>query len=141
MNPFRAWTRPLALVEQMIGLFLLGALWYWWLGIAESTTARLLLSIAALAAFIAGIVLLIRRGRSRLGDPANPGSTGKTLAALLLLFMSLCAAYYLVWWVPEVSGIKGQMASVALRFGAGFLLVVTFWANLLSTMSRRPTAA
>ena len=136
MNPFRAWTRPVAMLEQIAGLAALGALWYWWLGIAETTTGRVLLSLAVLLLLLAGVWLLVRRGRARLADPDQPGSTGVAFTALLLLVMSLAAAYYLIWWVPELKGMWGQMASVALRFGAAFALVATFWANLLGSLAR-----
>ena len=136
MNPFRAWTRPAAMLEQMAGLAALGGLWYWWLGIAESTTGRLLLSFAVLLLLLAGVWMLARRGRARLADAAETGSMGGTLTALLLLAMSVAAAYYLIWWVPELKGMSGQMASVALRFGAAFGLVATFWANLLASLAR-----
>jgi hypothetical protein len=136
MNPFRAWTRPVAMLEQIAGLAALGGLWYWWLGIAETTISRALLSLAGLFLLLAGVLLLVRRGRARLGSTDQTGSMGVTLTALLLLVMSFAAAYYLIWWVPEVKGMWGQMASVALRFGAAFALVATFWANLLGSLAR-----
>ncbi len=136
MNPFRAWTRPVAMLEQMAGLAALGGLWYWWLGIAETTMSRALLSLAGLLLLLAGVLLLVRRGRASLGDTDRAGSMGVTLTALLLLMMSFAAAYYLIWWVPELKGMWGQMASVALRFGAAFALVATFWANLLGSLAR-----
>jgi hypothetical protein len=138
MNPLRAWQRPVALIEQATGVAALGGLWYWWLGIAESTTGRLALSIAVLLALIAGLWLLVKRGRARLSDAAQPGSAGQGMAALLLLAMSFAAAYYLIWWVPEASGLRAQMASVAVRFGTAFALVVTFWANLLASIGGEP---
>ena len=136
MNPFRAWTRPVAMMEQIAGLAALGGLWYWWLGIAETTSGRTLLSLAGLVALLAGVWMLVRRGRSRLADAAETGSMGVTFTALLLLAMSLAAAYYLIWWVPEFKGMGSQMASVALRFGLAFGLVATFWANLLGSLPR-----
>ena len=135
MNPFRAWTRPVAMLEQMAGLAALGGLWYWWLGIAESTTGRLLLSFAVLLLLMSGVWMLVRRGRTRLSDAAQTGSMGVTLTALLLLAMSVAAAYYLIWWVPELKGMWSQMASAGLRFGAAFGLVATFWANLLGSLA------
>jgi hypothetical protein len=140
MNPLRAWQNPAAMIEQAAGLAALGGLWYWWLGIAESTAGRLALSAAVLLALIAGLWLLVKRGRARLAGPSQPGSAGQGFSALLLLAMSLAAAYYLIWWVPEVSGLRTQMASVALRFGAAFALVVTFWANLLGSLGGQPAA-
>lgn len=136
MNPFAAWKRPLAMLEQAVGLAALGVVWYWWLGIAESSTLRFLLSLLVLAAIVGGLWLLVRRGRARLSGPL----AGPALVAALLFAMSLAAAYYLIWWVPEVSGLRAQTASVAVRFGAAFLLVVTFWANLLGSMAQRPRA-
>ncbi len=135
MNPFRAWTRPVPMLEQIAGLAALGGLWYWWLGIAESTTGRLLLSLAVLMLLAAGAWLLIQRGRTRLAEPGQSASMGAAFTALLLLILSFAVAYYLIWWVPELKGMWGQMASVALRFGTAFALVATFWANLLGSLA------
>lgn len=131
MNPFRAWTRPVAMIEQTVGLVALGSLWYWWLGIAESTTLRLLLSATVLLAMLAALWLLVQRGRARVA-----GSAGPALVALLLFAMSLAAAYFLIWWVPAISGLRGQTVSMVIRFGTAFALVITFWANLLGSMAR-----
>ena len=137
MNPFAAWKRPVAMLEQIVGLIALGGIWYWWLGIAESTISRTLLSVSVLLPMVAGFLFLVRRGRSRLAR--QPGSTGQSLAALLLMAMSLAAAYYLIWWVPGISSLRGQMVSMVLRFGAAFLLIITFWTNLLGSLSRTTT--
>jgi len=137
MNPFAAWKRPVAMLEQVVGLIALGGVWYWWLGIAESTIAKTLLSIVLFVLMLGGLWLLVRRGRARLAS--QPGSMGQSLAALLFLAMSLAAAYHLIWWVPEITGLRGQMVSVVLRFGAAFLLIVTFWTNLLGSLSRTTT--
>ena len=133
MNPLRAWNKPAALLEQAVGLAALGGVWYWWLGIAESNTGRLVLSLAVLILLLAGTWLLVRRGRARLAADAGESSP---VVAVLLLAMSFAAAYWLIWWIPEIAGLRAQMASVAVRFGAAFALVVTFWANLLGTLRR-----
>lgn len=135
MNPFRALTRPAAFAEQAAGLAALGAVWIWWLGIAESTAGRLLLSGAALLVLVAGFWLLVRRGRARLADPGQPGSPAQVFTALLLLAMSIGAAYFLIWWVPGFEGLRGQMVSLVLRFGAAFLLVALFWSNFLAALA------
>ena len=131
MNPFRSWTRPVAMLEQAAGLAVLGGLWYKWLGIAESSVSQLLLSVSTVFGMLAITLMLVARGRTRIAGP-----TGPTLVALLLFAMSLAAAYYLVWWVPSVAGLRSQTISVALRFGVAFLLVVTFWANFLGSLAR-----
>ena len=136
MNPFRVWRRPVAMLEQVAGLATVGGLWYWWLGVAESTIASFMLSIFVLLLMIVAAWLLIRRGRQRLGGESN--STGQSLTALLLLAMSLAAAYYLIWWVPAISSLSGQTISVVLRFGVAFALVLTFWANLLGGLAAYP---
>lgn len=141
MNPFRTWKHPIAVLEQMVGLAALGALWYWWLGIAESNISRSLMSLAAVFAMLAVLAATIARGRKRLSEPEAPGSAGQTLTALLLLAMSIAAAYFLIWWVPGIAGLRGQIVSVVLRFGLAFLLVVTFWANLLGSWGRPPVPA
>ncbi len=131
MNPFRTWMQPVAMLEQAAGLAVLGGLWYNWLGIAESSISQLLLSAATVLAMIAIAWMLVKRGRTRIAPSAGPA-----LVALLLFAMSLAAAYSLVWWVPGVSGLRSQTISVVLRFGAAFVLVVTFWANFLGSLSR-----
>ena len=130
MNPFRTWTRPVAMLEQAAGLAVLGGLWYKWLDIAESSISQLLLSAATVLAIIAIAWMLVKRGRSRISP-----SSGPALVALLLLAMSLAAAYYLVWWVPGVTGLRSQTISMVLRFGAAFVLVLTFWANFLGSLA------
>lgn len=135
MNPFRALKRPAAFAEQMLGLGAIGGIFWWWLGIAESTTGRVMLSAAALVAIVAGLWILVHRGRARLADSAQPGSVAQSLSALLFLAMSVAAAYWLIWWVPAIEGLRGQIASMVVRFGAAFLLVALFWSNLLAAMA------
>lgn len=135
MNPFRALKRPAAFAEQALGLLLAGGIFWWWLGIAESSASRLLFSASALLALVAVLAVLIKRGRTRLADASEPGSGAQAITALLFLAMSIAAAYFLVWWVPAIEGLRGQIASVVLRFGAAFLLVVLFWSNLLAAMA------
>ena len=130
MNPLAAWKRPVAMIEQAAGLAALGWLWYWWLGLAESTTPRVLLSLLLLCTILGGLWLLIRRGRARLAEAA----AGPGFVALLLFVMSLAAAYYLIWWVPGFTGLRAQMASVGIRFATAFLLVITFWGHLLASL-------
>jgi hypothetical protein len=137
MNPFLVWRRPGAMLEQIAGLAVLGGAWYWWLGITESSVSRLLQSASVLLAILALLLAIVRRGLARLSDPAQPGSAGQNLVAMLLLAMSIAAAYYLVWWVPGITSIRGQVVSAVLRFGAAFFLVVTFWGNLLGNLGQK----
>lgn len=135
MNPFQALRRPLAFAEQCLGLALLGGIWFWWLDLAESTTGRLIISGLTVTAIAAGVWLLARRGRARFASPENQaaGGAGQAIAAALLLAMSIAAAYWLVWWVPAIDSLTGQVVSIVLRFGAAFLLVALFWSNLLAS--------
>ncbi len=133
MHPFRVWTRPAAMLEQAVGLIVLAGLGYKWLDIAESSLAQLLLSMATVLAMIAIALMLVKLGRGRIAATSSPG-----IVAWLLFAMSLAAAYQLIWWVPSLTGLRGQSISVALRFSAAFVLLVTFWANLLGSWAAKP---
>ena len=127
----------MAVAEQALGLGGFGAIFYWWLGVAETSMGQFVVSALGLVALAGLAWTLIRRGRLRVGGGAPPDA-GERLGAAVLLALCVFAAYHLVWWVPGVEGMRAQLASMALRFGSAFLLVVTAWANLLGAF--RPAA-
>lgn len=130
MNPFRVWKQPVAMAEQALGLAALGAIFYWWLGVAETSMGQFVISALGLLVLLAGVWWLVRRGRVRVAAESAAGASER-LGAVVLLGLCGFAAYHLVWWVPGVEGMRAQIASLVVRFGAAFLLVVTAWANLL----------
>ncbi|MEZ5403312.1 MAG: hypothetical protein R2729_26770 [Bryobacteraceae bacterium] len=135
----RVFDHPVLIAEQALGFAAIGGVFWWWLGFPESGTAALLLSIAALVLMIAGVVALVRRARAKLaGAPAN-GSDG--IVSLMLLIAALAAAYYLVWWVPDLTGFGAQAVSMAIRWGVAYLAVLLAWLNLLGATSPGPRTA
>jgi hypothetical protein len=63
-------------------------------------------------------------------------------STFLLIYVGLfliCAylPYRLIWWVPTFRGLYGQAASMTVRFGLAYLLSVTGWLVLASTLGRR----
>jgi hypothetical protein len=108
-------------IEQAIGLVALGALIWFWLGLAESSTLILMASVVLFLLIIAGVVLLARRGLQQL--------TERWHIAWLLGFP---VAWLLVKWVPGLQSFTGQAASMAVRFALAYLLFVVGWVTLLS---------
>jgi hypothetical protein len=127
----RVFRHPTLIAEQAIGYALLGAAFYWWLGFPESGIFALLLSLAAIALIAAGAVLLARHARACFPATAS-GSCVDGIVSLLLLLAALAAAYFLVWWIPGIESFRGQAASMAVRWGIAYLLVVIAWLNLLA---------
>ncbi|MEZ5351697.1 MAG: hypothetical protein R2762_03610 [Bryobacteraceae bacterium] len=125
---------PGVIAESAIGYAALGAVFYWWLGFAETGGLALLLSVATVALLASGAVVLTRRARQRLASGERAGAMGGVISVLVLL-AALAIAYWLVWWVPEFTGFTAQAASMAIRWGAGYLLVVLAWLNLLAATS------
>ncbi|MBM3795456.1 MAG: hypothetical protein FJW31_15645 [Acidobacteria bacterium] len=140
MNPFRVWKQPVAMAEQALGLAGLSVIFYWWLGVAETSMGQFVVSALGFLVLLAGVWWLVRRGRARVAAEAPAGGTGERIGALILLGLCAFAAYHLVWWVPGVEGMRGQLASMVARFGAALLLVVTGWANLLGASPPAPAA-
>lgn len=108
-------------IEQAIGLVALGALVWFWLGLAESSTLILMASVVLFLLIIAGVVLLARRGLQQL--------TERWHIAWLLGFP---VAWLLVKWVPGLQSFTGQAASMVIRFAVAYLLFVVGWVTLLS---------
>lgn len=138
MNPFRVWKQPVAMAEQALGLAGLAAIFYWWLGVAETSMGQFVLSALGLVALLAGVWWLVRRGRTRVAAE-SAGGMSERIGAIVLFALCGFAAYHLVWWVPGVEGMRAQLASMVARFVTAFLLVVTAWANVLGAF--RPGAA
>lgn len=119
---------PRLLLEQALGLAAIGGLAYWWLGWPEGSVPQLLVSVLAIAIMLAGTVALALRGRSLV--------TGqRKLGAVIGLVVCGIAAIALINWVPGVSGFRAQATSIALRFGAAYLLFVVAWVSLLALTS------
>jgi len=108
-------------IEQAIGLATLGALVWFWLGLAESSTLVLMGSVLLFFLIVAGLVLLVRRGLRQL--------TQRWPIAWLL---GVPVAWLLVTWVPGFQSFTGQAASLAVRFALAYLLLVAGWVTLLS---------
>ena len=119
--------RPL--LEQGAGLLALGVTAWLWLGIAESSLPMTLLSLVLLAALLAGLFFLARRGRRQ--QPVR-----RPLAWLL----GIPVAWLLVHWVPTVEGFTLQAVSMVIRFTLAAVLTLFAWLTLLSiARARKPT--
>lgn len=61
-----------------------------------------------------------------------------THAVIYIALFIVCAylPYRLIWWVPALSGLNAQSASMVLRFTAAYLLAVTGWLVLASTLGQ-----
>lgn len=133
-----AWKHPRVLVEQVLGWGLLCGLLYWWLGLAESSISQLLLSAGGVLVILAVLVLLVGRiRRMAAASPVRPA----LVPALVTLGGSILLAWWLVWWIPPVQGLRMQMISAALRFGVAYLLLVTFWVDLVASAGSTPRSA
>ncbi len=108
-------------IEQAIGLAALGALVWFWLGLAESSTLVLMGSAALSLLIVAGLVLMVRRGLQQLTERWH-----------IAWLLGVPVAWLLVHWVPGFQSFTGQAASLAIRFAVAYLLFVAGWVTLLS---------
>mgnify|MGYP000876579219 CR=1 FL=1 len=108
-------------LEQALGLAGLGAVTWFWLGIAESNTLVLMASVLLFLLIVAGLVWLARRALYQL--------TERWHIAWLLGFP---VAWLLVQWVPGFQSFTTQAASMIVRFALAYLLFVVGWVTLLS---------
>ena len=114
------------LLEQGLGLVVLGALGWYWLGVPESSAGMTVLSLVVFLLLVAGLVLLARRGVKQ--------ATERRSVAWLL---GIPVAWLLVKWVPAFEGFNMQAASMAVRFGLAFVLVLLGWVTALSIAGSR----
>lgn len=59
---------------------------------------------------------------------------------VVLFLVGVYVPYKLVWWVPEVGGLFTQAVTMVVRFLPAYLLVVTAWLTLASTLGRLGSA-
>jgi len=126
------WQRILA--EQTAGWATLVVVTWWWLGLQESSWFWALISLCAVVLVIAGAALLAVRAR-RMVFSGEPRSLSRTAVGVIVFAASLALGYLLINWVPKIEGLAGQLASVILRFGLAYLLVLFAWLNLLRVTS------
>ena len=109
---------------------LLALSWFW---LPDSAVWGVALAAVQGLAVIAGGVWLIRRSLVFYGKEHAPSTGERNRAARLLLDVALLAAigvyvpYKLIGWHPLFPGLAMQTASLAIRFGAAFLLAVSAW--------------
>lgn len=114
------------LLEQGLGLIVLGALGWYWLGVPESSVGMTVVSLMVFLLLVAGLVLLARRG-------VRQTVARRPIAWLL----GIPVAWLLVKWVPTFEGFSMQAASMAVRFGLAFVLLLLGWVTALSLVGAR----
>ena len=160
MSPER---RALSVFWSHKGFFLLHAVadavwialalsWFWlpdskvW-GLALAAVEALALILAALW-LIAKALLFYRRAHASeaLGLRQTPWLLIRATPVLILRPWSLPVAallgiylpYKLIGWHPQLSGLQMQTTSLAIRFVAAFLMVITSWLMLASLLAAAP---
>ena len=133
--------KPLALLAGSVAFSLWWVLFYWWLGLPLS-------GFAGMAAVVVGGMVLAGAagvmGRQSLTlYRVDDGKAGRLplsgafwLGAALFALAGVAAPWWLIYWVPGVSGLAAQAASAALRFAVAVLLFVTAWLMLCAVIRR-----
>ncbi|MCC6588911.1 MAG: hypothetical protein IT168_19600 [Bryobacterales bacterium] len=114
------------LLEQGLGLIVLGALAWYWLGVPESSAGTTVLSLVVFLALLAGILLLARRGVRQTVARWSPA-----------WLLGIPVAWLLVKWVPGFEGFTMQAASMVVRFAIAFVLLLLAWVTALSIVGSR----
>jgi len=124
---------PRLLVEWTLGAAALVPLTYWWLGVNETSAARLALSAAGFVLILAIWLVLLWRSRRTLcrSREGAPGIAAR-LGAALLFAGSFVAAFKLIWWVPVIHSLPGQALSMAVRFAAAYAVALIAGLNLIA---------
>ena len=110
---------------------------FWWTGIPDATRSQVLLSSAVAVAWLVAFAFVQRKifrdsKWAALGKP-------KFYAAVALLAASLVAANLIANWLPNVTGLGWQLASVVLRFGLAWLLINAAWCAIAWQASLPPS--
>jgi hypothetical protein len=97
--------------------------------ITPASIATLLSTIVAAAAFMFIPFLLLLAWNRR---------WSRTLLFSYIATFLVCAyvPYRLIWWVPNAGGFNSESASMAIRFGFAYLLAITGWLVLASTLGQ-----
>jgi hypothetical protein len=90
--------------------------------------------ISAILSFLVGVVAFIVVPMALLQFWKRKWSWKYFLIYIALFIVGAYLPYRLIWWVPKLSGIYGQAASMAVRFSVAYLLAVTAWL-LLAAMT------
>jgi len=95
--------------------------------VSPASVSRILSAVVWLAAFFATPFLLLRFWKWKW--------TRKHLLIYSVLFVvAAYIPYRLIWWVPELEGLYAQSVSMGARFVLAYLLAVTGWLALASTL-------
>lgn len=123
--------KPLALVAGFLGLLVVAGLAWWWLSMPVATMLNLALlaSVSVVTPLLA--VLLVWRAfvvfrRNRASGWRAAGQASFLVALMLALLTGVALPWALIQWVPEVSGLWGQLASMVVRWSvAGIVFVAS----------------
>lgn len=121
--------------------------------VSPETLARFLTALVWVVSWVVVPVLLLPLASQVAGEGFN-GFRGPALRRAWALFrrerfwldyvaLFALGAYLpgrLIWWVPEVTGLTAEAASLVARFLAAYLLAVTAWVILLSLAARLGSA-
>jgi len=87
-----------------------------------------------LLASLAGLAFLSWRGVQRLRQ-FPPRGWFQAVALVGFFLAGLAFAYWIAWWIPALSSLTAQTASMVLRFGAGYFVAVAGWVGLLRVLA------
>lgn len=129
------------MIQRMLwavpGHLVLFGVFFWWTGIPDATRGQVLLSAIAAIAWLAGFAFLQHKIFANAKSEAF--SRPKFWAAIALFASSLVAANLIASWIPTVTGLGWQLASMILRFGLAWLLINTAWCAIAWQASLPPT--
>jgi hypothetical protein len=128
MMPRMLWAVP--------GHLVLLSVFFWWTGFSDASRSQVLLSVAVAILWFAAFAFL--QWKIFAGAKWEAVARPKFWAAIALFAASLVAANLIVHWIPNITGLGWQLASIVLRFSLAWLLVNTAWCSIAWQASLPP---